>query len=840
MRQMHAILTPRNLQKIPKKSRFSWKTARFPVLIAGGAALLFIIGVFAYFAKDLPSPGNISARVVVESTKIYDRTGTKLLYDIHGEEKRTVIPFAEIPDVVKYATIALEDQDFYKHHGIKFTSIARAAIKNLLGRGVQQGGSTITQQFIKNSVLSPERTFTRKIKEVILSLELEQKFSKDEILAMYLNEIPYGSNAYGIEAAAQTFFGKHARELSLDEAVLLAALPKAPTYYSPYGSRPEELKARQEFALENMTASGYISPDQLAQTKAVDVLGKIMPNRENIYAPHFVIFVREYLEEKYGRDAVEKGGLKVYTTLDWHKQEVAERVVKEGADKNLKSWRAENAALVAIDPKTGQVLTMVGSKDFFDTAIDGQVNVAIRDRQPGSSFKPYVYLTAFSKGYTPDTILFDVETEFDTDDGKEYKPQNYDGKFRGPLKMKEALAMSLNIPAVKTLYLAGTPDVITMAKRMGITGLNHPDRYGLSLVLGGGEVRLLDHTAGFATLATGGVRHAPVMVLRVEDAGGATLEEFVQTEGERVVEEKYVAVLDHILSTNAYRESVFGKNSPLRFDDRSVAAKTGTTNEFRDGWAMGYTPSIAVGVWAGNNDNSPMTPGADGVNVAAPIWRAFLDAALPTYAIEPFPHYEKEDTGKDILDGKIDEKEELRVCEIPGEKDSYCIANKYCPDSESKKRSYVAAHTILWYVKKDDPRGDVPKEPSSDPQFKNWEKGIKGWYKKEKGYSTDTPPDEECKEDDFEKYKPSVTLSTPDTASTQDISLNASVDAPYGIDKVTFRIDGSTVAERSSEPYGTTYTIPLSKNGESLDVQVLVTDRNGNEARSSKTIPVSF
>jgi len=837
---MSSILTLKNLQKIPKKSCFPWKTARLLILIAGGVALLFIIGVFAYFAKDLPSPGKISSRVVVESTKIYDRTGDKLLYDIHGEEKRTVIPLAEIPDVVKYATIALEDQDFYEHHGIKFTSIARAAIKNLLDRGVQQGGSTITQQFIKNSVLSPERTFTRKIKEVILSLELEQKFSKDEILEMYLNEIPYGSNAYGVEAAAQTFFGKHARELSLDEATLLASLPKAPTYYSPYGSRPEELKARQEFALEKMAAFGYISFDQSAQATSVDVMGKVMPNRENIYAPHFVISVREYLEEKYGRDAVEKGGLKVYTTLDWQKQEVAERVVKEGADKNLKSWRAENAALVAIDPKMGQVLAMVGSKDFFDTTIDGQVNVAIRDRQPGSSFKPYVYLTAFSKGYTPDTILFDVETEFDTDDGKEYKPQNYDGKFRGPLKMKEALAMSLNIPAVKTLYLAGMSDAITMAKRMGITGLNHPDRYGLSLVLGGGEVRLLDHTAGFATLATGGVRHTPALILRVEDAEGATLEEFVQTEGERVVEEKYVAALDHILSTNAYRESVFGKNNPLRFDDRPVAAKTGTTNEFRDGWTMGYTPSITVGVWAGNNDNRPMMPGADGVNVAAPIWRAFLDAVLPTYAVESFPHYEKEGVGKDILDGKIDEREELRVCEIPGKNDAYCIANKYCPDNELKKRSYVAAHTILWYVKKDAPRGETPKDPSDDPQFKNWEKGVQKWYEKEKDYSTDAPPDEECKEDDFEKYKPSVTLSAPDTASTQDISLSASVDAPYGVDKVTFRVDGGTVAERSGAPYNVTYTIPLSKNGGALDVQVTVVDRNGNETHHSRTVSVSF
>lgn len=840
MREMFPILTPKNLQKIPRKSRFSWKMMRRWSLIASGAVLLLIVGVFAYFAKDLPSPGKISSRVVIESTKIYDRTGTKLLYDIHGEEKRTVIPFAEIPDVVKYATIALEDQDFYAHHGIKFTSIARAAIKNFLGRGVQQGGSTITQQFIKNSVLSPERTFTRKIKEVILSLEMEQKFSKDEILAMYLNEIPYGSNAYGIEAAAQTFFGKHARELSLDEASLLASLPKAPSYYSPYGSRPEELRARQQFTLEKMASLNYISAEQAEQTKALDVMGKITPNRENIYAPHFVIAVREYLEEKYGRDVVEKGGLKVYTTLDWQKQEIAERVVKEGAEKNLKSWRAENAALVAIDPKTGQVLAMVGSKDFFDTTIDGQVNVAIRDRQPGSSFKPYVYLTAFSKGYTPDTILFDVETEFDTNDGKEYKPQNYDGEFRGPLKMKEALAMSLNIPAVKTLYLAGVSDATTMAKRLGITGLNHPDRYGLSLVLGGGEVKLLDHTAAFATLATGGVRHAPAIVLRIEDAEENIMEEFEQMEGERVVEEKFVAALDHILSTNAYRESVFGKNSPLRFDDRPVAAKTGTTNEFRDGWTMGYTPSIAVGVWAGNNDNRPMVPGADGVNVAAPIWRAFLDAILPTYAIENFPHYEKEETGKDILDGKLDEKEEVRVCEIPGEKNSYCIANKYCPDDESEKRSYVAAHTILWHVTKEDPRGERPEKPTNDPQFKGWEDGVKKWYEKEKDYSTDDPPDEGCHEDDFDKYKPSVALSAPDVASSQDLSLSASVDAPYGVERVAFRIDGETIAERSDAPYSAVYAIPLSKNGGSLDVRVIVMDRNGNEASSTKTIHVNF
>lgn len=835
---MKPVLIFRKFQNRP--GRFGWRAFFKVIACLAGLILLAVAGVFAYYAKDLPSPGKINRRVIVESTKIYDRTGQHLLYEVHGEEKRTLISFEEIPDTVKYATIVLEDQDFYSHHGIKFSSIIRAAVKDVLKRGVTQGGSTITQQFIKNSLLSSERTITRKIKEVILAIELEQKFSKEEILSMYLNEIPYGSNAYGIEAAAQTYFGKRAKDLSLDEAALLASLPKAPTYYSPYGSHIEEIKARQESAIQRMADLGYITQTQAEEAKKVDILEKVIPHRENISAPHFVMYVKEYLELKYGEQAIEQGGLKVYTTLDWEKQQIAEKAVREGALANEKKYNASNASLVAIDTKTGQILTMVGSRDYFDKAVDGQVNVAIRDRQPGSSFKPYVYLTAFSRGYTPEMTLFDVETEFETGDGKEYKPQNYDGKFRGPLKAKEALGMSLNIPAVKVLYLAGVQNSISMAKKMGITGLNQPERYGLSLVLGGGEVKLIDHVNAFATLATGGIRHEKSAILRIEDKQGEIMEEFKQSDGERMVEEKYVAMIDHILSTNDYRAPVFGSNSPLRFDDRPVAAKTGTTNEFRDGWTIGYTPSLAVGVWAGNNDNSPMVTGADGVNVAAPIWRSFLDQTLGNYNIEQFPKYEKEETEKPVLNGELAIKEDVKVCEIPGKNNNYCLANKYCLEGEIKKKDFADIHTILYYVDKNDPRGEAPKDPKSDPQFAKWEKGVEEWVKKQDKYVQGEIPEKECKEEDFKKYLPSVSLSVPDSVSSSHLSISADVSASYGVDSVDFYVDGEKISSSSGKPYETVYDIPLEKNNSTLEVKVELKDNNGNKDSQSKSVSVSF
>jgi 1A family penicillin-binding protein len=746
-----------------------WKLALKISAFAFGAVIIFIAGLFLYVSKDLPSPNSFSNRNVVESTKIYDRTGQHLLYDVHGEEKRTIIPFNQIPENVKSATLSLEDQEFYSHHGIKISSIVRSALMDILHRGVAQGGSTITQQLIKNSLLTSERTIIRKIKEVILALEVEQKYSKDDILSMYLNQIPYGSSAYGIESAAQTFFGKAAKDLTLPEAALLAALPNAPTYYSPFGNHTDALIGRKNSALQKMADEGYITKEQMEEAKGVDVLAEISPKQDNIAAPHFVMYIKDYLESKYGEQAVEQGGLKVYTTLDWDMQVAAEQSVVDGAAKNLAN-KATNAALVAMDPKTGQILAMVGSKDYFNKSIDGQVNVALAKRQPGSSFKPYVYLTAFTKGYTPETLLFDVPTNFSTDTGKEYKPQNYDGKFHGPVQMKNALAMSLNIPAVKALYLSGVRTSVNTAKNLGISGLNDPDRYGLSLVLGGGEVTLLDHTSAYGTIANKGVKHDKTPILRIEDKSGKILEKFDDNPGQKVIEEKYIASLDYIMSTNDFRAPVFGENNPLKFTDRPVAAKTGTTNEWRDGWTMGFTPSLAVGVWAGNNDNSIMKPGADGIYVAAPIWRAFMDKVLNRYPVEQFPKYEKEETGKAVLDGKLDSQDNLKVCKtdkkVDGQK--YCLANDSCPDGTSEKKDFSVAHDILYYVKKDDPRGDYPKNPeSSDGQFKGWEKGVQEWIKDNKDFKGGgkPAPTAECKSEYFKKKEPDPVV-VPDPAPT--------------------------------------------------------------------------
>ncbi len=725
-----------------------WKT----LLIGSGATLLLLVGLFLYVARDLPSSGNINKRFIAESTKIYDRSGQHILYEVHGEENRTVVPLDQIPKTVQQATLALEDQDFYKHFGIHPKAILRAIFKDVIALNAEQGASTITQQFVKNSLLTNERTFTRKIKEAILSIELEFAYSKDEILGFYLNEIPYGSNAYGVESAAQTFFNKSAKDLSLDEAAMIAALPRGTTLYSPYGTHTDRLVGRKNYALDQMARLKYISQEEADAAKSIDTLKKVSAQKDVIAAPHFVMYVREYLRQKYGDEALENSGYKVYTTLDWDMQQKAEEAVRQGTENNTR-WNASNAALVAIDPPTGEVLAMVGSKDYFNKEIDGQVNVAIAERQPGSSFKPYVYLNAFSKGYFPETILYDVPTEFNTGSDT-YAPQNYNGSFSGPIPMARALGGSLNVPAVKTLYLAGVKSSIELAKNLGINSINDPNRVGLSLVLGGGEVTLLDHVHAYSTLANGGVRYDQVSILKVEDSKGNLLEEHKPSTGKRVIDEKYVTMLDSVLSNNENRAWVFGNSSPLAFPGRKVAAKTGTTNEFRDGWTLGYTTGIAVGVWAGNNDNTPMKTGADGVNVAAPIWRQFLDYAMTRTTSNDFPEYNKEEALKDIkkflLNGEIEKGEDIKVCKIPGS-DNYCKANDNCTDKQSKKRTFINAHDILYYVDKDNPQGPKPDNPSKDPQYKTWEKGVEEYYKKQDKIILEAPPEKDCKADDFPK-----------------------------------------------------------------------------------------
>lgn len=681
----------------------------FVTLIVFGLALA--VGVFLYVAKDLPSPETILSRRVSESTKIYDRTGNSLLYNIHGEEKRTIVPWEKIPESVKLSTLVSEDASFYSHSGLDLKGIVRAFLKDLMSLQLAQGGSTITQQLIKNALLTSERTIPRKIKEAILAVEIERRFTKDQIFWMYLNQIPYGSNAYGIEAASQTFFNKSAESLSWAEAAFLASLPKAPTYYSPYGQHLEETLARKNNLLKRTQELGYISEEEYQ--KAVGQKVEFKAPRENILAPHFVIMVRDYLIKKYGEEMVENGGLKIFTTLDYNLQTIAEQAVEKYAERNQKLYKAGNAALTAVNPRNGQILAMVGSKDYFDIEAEGNFNVTTAKRQPGSAFKPFAYAAALEKGYTDSTIIFDYKTEFNYNcpaDGSQekdefglecYHPQNYDERFRGPVTMRQALAQSLNVPSVKVLYLAGVDNTIDLAQKTGISTLEENRKnFGLSLVLGGAEVKLLDLVSAYGVFANDGLRQFSSFILKVEDAEGKILEEY-QPKEERVIEPQVARMVTSILSDNRARSPVFGLNSSLYFPDRPIAAKTGTTQENRDAWVVGYTPSLAAGVWTGNNDNTPMTKEGAGISASGPLWHEFMAQALKDLAVEDFLQPDPLTASKIMLDG------------------SYVL---------QKDETTKEVHSILYYINKDDPQGPVPLDPAQDSQFKNWEEIVQTKY----------------------------------------------------------------------------------------------------------------
>jgi len=812
--------------------------------IVFGIGVLIVIGTFIFFMKDLPDPSKINKRNINESTKIYDRTGQHLLYEIHGEENRTLISIEQVPDVVKYATIALEDQDFYNHSGVDFRGIARAAIKDIISMEIAQGGSTITQQFVKNSILTSEQRISRKIKEIVLALEIEQKFTKEEILQMYLNEIPYGSNAYGIEAAAQTFFGKHASELTLAQSVLLASLPNAPTFYSPFGSNTDRLLIRWESALNKMAKLGYITEEQAKTAVEEDILSQIQVVKDDIKAPHFVMHVKEQLVEEFGEEEMEKIGMSVYTTLDWNYQQIAEEVVREKVDEIGEQYGFSNAALAAVNPQNGQILAMVGSKDYFDKEIDGNVNVATRFRQPGSSFKPYIYAQALEMGYTRKTITFDVETNFSTSDDEEddYIPQNYLGTFNGPVQMEDALATSLNIPAVKFLYLVGPKKAVEFAKNMGIEGLNDTDSYGLALVLGGGEVKLLNHVGAFGVFANEGNKQEKTAILRIEDSTGDIIREFEAQEGEQVIEKDTALEIVDMLSDNKLRAPLFGEANLLNIPGHQVAAKTGTTNEYRDGWLLGATPYLAAGVWAGNNDNTAMKAGSSGSSTAGPIWNAFMKRALENQQSQDFDSPEDfEETGIEIIDGDLEVKEELKVCEY--EKDKYCLANSSCPDSLEEKKDFYNARTILYYIDKDDPTKE-DQSSKDDSQYRGWQDAIDEWVKDEEDDKEQREfPEKECKDDYFDDYEASVEISSPDngdTITSDSVKITAKTSGDAKVEKVTFYVDDKSVGSDSKSPYNYTYDIPDSKNGEEIEIRVKVEDDNGGDDEDTIKVKVSF
>jgi len=602
-----------------------------PKLILGVfmTVILLLSFLSAVLSIGLPNPTSLTIQKPTESTKVLDRNGV-VLYDIYNERRRTLVSFNEIPEIVKQATLAAEDSNFYAHGGFDVKGLLRGLIlKPLTGSGFQ-GGSTITQQYVKNSFLTSSRSIFRKMREFILAVEIEKLYTKDKILEMYLNGIPYGNAYYGIETASQGYFGKSVKELTLAEAAVLAALPQAPTYYSPYGGDYEKrLLPRKDWILDRMFKLGYINDKDYEIAKTQELA--FLPKRDSIRAPHFVMYVKELLADKYGERLLEEGGFKITTTLDWDKQKIAEDIIAERAQANKDKYKASNAALVSIDPITGEILAMVGSANYLDESIGGYVNVALRERQPGSAFKPVVYATAFLKGYSPATMLMDVHTDF----GQGYDPFNYDNKFRGPISIRQALENSLNVPAVKALAYAGVNPTIDLAHKMGITTMTEPDRYGLSLVLGGAEIKLLDLTSVYGVFATGGKRAEPMSILKVEDRKGRILEENKPATSHEVLDPEAAYLVNNVLSDDVARAPGFPMGGYLTLSGRPVCAKTGTTQSYRDGWTIGYTPDLVTGVWVGNNDNTEMDHAA-GYTVAAPIWNAYMRQATAKMPVKSF------------------------------------------------------------------------------------------------------------------------------------------------------------------------------------------------------------
>lgn len=664
------------------------------ILFWGGVSMgsFFVVGISFFFviSASLPSVEEIGNRQVIESTKIFDRTGAILLFEIHGEERRTTIPDSQIPQHLKDATIAIEDASFYSEPAFDWKGILRATYINITRGRLLQGGSTITQQLAKKAFLTDARTPIRKMKEFLLAIRLDKVYTKDQILTLYLNQIPYSANTYGVESAAQTLFGKHAKDLTLAQSALLAALPKAPSYYSPYGSHVKELMARKDFVLKRMVDLGYITPSQMAAAKQENLAFADRKSR-GIKAPHFVSYVQDYLSQKYGDDYIRTAGLKVTTTLDWELEQIAEKAVANGVKRNTELYEGRNGALVALDPKTGQILAMVGSANYFDRANEGNFNVAAQGlRQPGSTFKPFAYLTAFQKGLTPDTIVWDVQTEFDTtnDPANSYMPNNNDLEFVGPIKLKEALATSRNIPGVKALYIAGVKNTINNAKKFGITTLNDPNRYGLSLVLGGGEVTLLELAAAYGVFATEGYKNQPAAILKIEDKDGNILEEF-EPRPEEVVDSQYPRLINDILSDVSLRQGLYQSSLRLtQVPGYQIAVKTGTTNDYVDAWTMGYTPNLVVGVWAGNNRREPLKSRGGSVLAALPIWHEFVSKALSTnkFEAETFTSPEPVNSDNPTIRGEL-------VTDVNG--------------------NY---HDVLHYL-----------DRYNDSQYKNWEDGVKTW-----------------------------------------------------------------------------------------------------------------
>ncbi len=821
------------------------------VLLAAGVCIL-MAGLIALWLASFKIPDfeSFQDRKIINSTKIYDRTGEILLYDINKDVRRTDIKFEEMGQNIKNATIAVEDAEFYNHNGIRISSIFRATVwATLTGKRVT-GGSTITQQLIKNTLLNAKVTPARKIKEWVLAIKLDKALPKDKILELYLNEVPYGGTIYGIKEASQTYFGKKPVDLTIAEAAYLASIPQSPTVLSPYGKNKDKLEERKNFVLFRMSEVGYLTKEEYEAAKA-EVVTFLPQSISGIKAPHFVFYIKEYLEQKYGVETAQRGGLRVTTTLDYDLQMKGEEFVKAGALANEKDWGGSNASLVAIDPKTGQILTMVGSRDYFDKAIDGNFNVATASRQPGSSFKPFIYATAFNKGFTPDTTLFDVPTEFQTTCNSEgravsgsqsdcYMPQNYDGLNRGPMRLRDALAQSINVPAVKLFYLVGLKDALKTSEDMGISTLTNVNQYGLTLVIGGGEVTLLDMTSAYGVFANSGIKENYNGILKIEDSNGNILEEYRSTAKE-VLPKNTALTISDILSDNKARTPTFGGNSVLVVPGHDVAVKTGTTNSNKDAWIVGYNPNLVVGVWAGNNDNKPMKKG--GAALAGPIWNKFMAEAFKKIPSESFeePNLMLDvTTVKPALRGYWQGNESFFIDKVSGK-----LATEFTPRETMEEKVVTNVHTILHWVNKRDITGPAPTNPSSDPQYDNWEAPVQKWWAQNKNrYNIVDWSTKPTQFDDVhtEAGAPTVSILEPNSMTTytknQKIQLKINSFGKFPLQKVDVFINDNYLGTLSA-PFNFSFVPEGLENLEEINtISVVAYDTAYNRSETSASFIV--
>lgn len=806
------------------------------ILFCVVTGLFFAFGVLAFFSRDLPSPDRLSEREIPQSTKLYSQDDV-LLYEIFEEERRTLVKLEDIPEDLQQATIAVEDADFYKHGGFDVFGIVRSAFRIARGEALQSG-STITQQVVKNTLLTSERTITRKIKELILAIQLERKYTKDEILQIYFNEVPYGGQAWGVGAAAEMYYGKSISDLTLAESTYIAGLPQAPSFYSPCGAYPESAKERQKVVLNLMEDNGFITAEEKEEVLATEIEVVCRGySREDIKAPHFVMYVKSVLTEMFGEKLVKQGGLKVTTTLDYGKQLHAEdEVRKQLAALAAANANATNAGVISVSPDTGEILAMVGSADYFDTENDGNVNVILSERQPGSSIKPLTYLTGFRMGYSPSTYVSDIRTCFPNGAGQpDYCPINWDEKFWGPMSVRTALSNSRNIPAVKMLQVVGMQNMIDLAHELGITTLNEPERYGLALTLGGGEVRPLDMAQVFATFAALGRRTDLTPILKVEDPEGKVLYDHRPT-SKQVIEPEYVYLLNDVLSDPVARRSTFGNSLEI---GRTLATKTGTTNDNKDAWTIGYTPELVSVVWVGNFNNDPMN-GIMGSTGATPIMKGYMTRALTGAPDLDWQRPENVVAVEvDSVSGLIPQdslnlptKTEIFVKgSVPKQVDDFHIGVDVCEQDRNKlatdyhKDNGMAVRRVFTYLKE---------------LSEQWQPYTNTWMesRREDGYGK--PPEENCPiRIDGEKVDgPVIQVTTPQEGAkiTKDtFEVTANIYSQHRITKVEFYWDDDVVHTTNSPPYGVQYDLSgLSDtdNGEHT-VTVTASDSDGNKNSAS-------